>query len=198
MGGNVAFYITPEAAAIFLGVSEHFVKRPVIQMVFQFVGKIRGLWRLVLRAPFRTVILFPFPLESVAVASSRPEFRFLHEYGIHSCVNHTLNVALFHVFKEVFRGDDIRHHMAVPDGIAPLRHLPFVKMPFAIPFACEIVLVFPPRYTGHEMHRVATVFPALHTILESLFPPFTVARVTPYPIDHNRIGTVVYRRAPLT
>jgi hypothetical protein len=54
----------------------------------------------------------------------------------------------------------------MPDRVALLGHLAFVEMPFSIPLAREIILVFAPGNSRHEMCFVTFVTPCLNALLE--------------------------------
>ena len=55
----------------------------------------------------------------------------------------------------------------MPDRITFLGDLPFIQVPFAIPFSSEIVLVFSPCNAAHEMRGIPFVLPSLNPLLKA-------------------------------
>ena len=156
-------HITPHvhafALAIVFGIGECFVERAVIQVIFEFVGEISVLNRLMLRSPRKAVVFFPLALESLAISAFCPKFGFFEEYCIDACIYDGLDVTLFEIVKIVHCGHDVGHVVSVPKGVAPHGFLSFVEMPLSVPLAGEVVLVFAPCYSGHKMRGVALLAP---------------------------------------
>ena len=148
------------------------------------------------RTPGKAVVLLPLLLERLAVACPCPELGFFHEDGVYSGINHTLDVPFLDVVEIILCGHDIRHHRPMPDSIAVLLHLSFIEMGLAVPFACEVVLVFTPSNACHEMGDVAAFLPRTDSVLDGT--PGRCAGISTHTIYHHGIGSVVYSGPPCT
>ena len=185
MGRHIATYVHPLLAPISLGISEGLIEGAVIEVVLEFIGEIGVLGTLVLRSPGKAVVVLPLALEGLAVASPCPELRFLEEDGIDAFVYHGLDVAFLEISEVVLRGYNIRDESSVPDGVALHRLLPFVEVPLAVPFACEIVLIVAPGNACHEVRGITSLPPRLYTLAKGH------TSVVVGSIDHHKVGANV-------
>ena len=185
MRRHIATYVHPLLAPILLGIRESLIESTIVEVVLEFIGEIGVLGTLVLRSPGKAVVVLPLALEGLAVASPCPELRFLEEDGIDACINHRLDVTFLEISEVVLGGNDIRNEAAVPDGVALHRLLPFIEVPLAVPFACEIVLIVAPGNACHEVRGITSLPPRLYTLAKGH------ASVIVRTIDHYKVGTDV-------
>src|SRR5690554_3664172 len=118
-----------------------------------------------LRTPGKTVVILPLLFECIAVACPGPEFGLFHVDGIYAGINHPFYMLLLEVGKEIIRWYDVRHKMTMPYRITILCHLSFIEMPFSVPFAGKIILVFTPGNAGHKMGFITPILPSFYTLL---------------------------------
>src|SRR5690606_23402453 len=59
-------------------------------------------------------------------------------------------------------------------------------MPFAIPFASEVVLVFSPRNPRHEMRGISPLAPGLHPLFKRFSFPF-IGGISTNTVNHGNI-----------
>ena len=190
VGRDVALHIHPLAAAVLLGEGEDLAQGIVVELVLELVGQVGVLGRFVLGAPLGAVVLFPFPFEGLAVTRAGPELGLLHEDGVDAGVDDPFHVALLHVGQVVVGRDDVGHQMSVPDGVTAALHLSFVEVGTSVPLAGEVVLVFAPGDSGHEVHRVSAVAPRADAVFEIAVAVF-VRGVASDAVYHHGIGAVV-------
>ena len=160
MGRHVTFYFQSFFAAIFLREGEDIFQSPVVEVILQFVGQIGSLGGAVLRHPRCSVIVFPFLLERVAIASPGPELGFLEVNGVHSGVYDPLDLGLLEVVQILLARHDVRNVLSVPEGVSLGVDLTVFPMGNPIPTSGEIILIASPGYTGHEIRPVTLFFPA--------------------------------------
>ena len=189
MGGHIALDVHSLGLAVGFGIGEDLVQGVIVELVFQLVGQPGVLRRLVGWSPGKAVIFFPLLLEGLAVACPCPKLWLFHEDGVYARIDHALDVPFLDVIEIVFRRDNIRHHGAVPDGVAVLLHLSFVKMRLTVPLSGEVVLVFTPCNARHEMGDVAAFLPRTDSVLDGTSR--RCARIATHAIHHHGIGPVV-------
>ena len=192
---NVTFDVATQRLAIFLGKREDLFKCPVIEIVFQFIGKIGVFSRLMLGSPWESVIRFPLFLEGLTVASPCPELRFFQVDDIDSCIDNPLDMHLLHVFQEIQGRNNVWHHLTMPNGIAFHFYLSFIQMRLAVPFSCEVILVATPCDAGHELGLITPFLPRPDTFLNRIITDY-IERIASHPIDHDNVCPIVHQLVP--
>ena len=166
VSGNVHAYIQAFRPAILFGIRSNLVQGTIIELILQFVGKIGVFRRQMLCLPFCTVIGFPLSFERVTVTTACPKLRFLQKDGVNTGVNHSFDLRLLEVANIVQGGNDVWNHVSVPYRVIIEGYLPFVQMFLSVPAPVEVVLIFAPGYSGHEVGDIAAFSPRLHSFFQ--------------------------------
>ena len=160
MSRHITLDIQSFRLSVLFCIGENLVQRIIIQMIFQFVGKIGILRRFVLRSPGEIIIFLPFGLESFAVSATHPELRFLQIDGGDSGINDSFDLCFLHIADKTLGGYDIGNQMAVSDLISIAVALSFFQMPvYSVPLSQKIVLIVAPGNSGHKLRQIPFISP---------------------------------------
>ena len=136
MSRHITLDIQSFRLSVLFCIGENLVQRIIIQMIFQFVGKIGILRRFVLRSPGEIIIFLPFGLESFAVSATHPELRFLQIDGGDSGINDSFDLCFLHIADKTLGRYDIGNQMDVCFGFPGFSGLKRGLSFFAFSFLC--------------------------------------------------------------
>ena len=160
MRRHITFDIQSFRFSVFFGISEYLIQRIIVQMIFQFVGKVCVFGRFVLSSPGEIIIFLPFGFKSFAISATHPKLRFFQIYGCYPGVNHPFDLCFLHIADKTFGRYDIRDQMAMSYFISITVALSFFQMPvYSIPFPQKVVLVVSPGNSGHKFRQITFVSP---------------------------------------
>jgi len=192
---NITAYIHSFRFSVFFGISKNIFQCFIIQMVFQFIGKIGVFGRCILWSPIEMIKVFPFFFESIAISSSCPKFRFFEIYSVNASINYPFNVIFFQIFQVIVGWHNIRYQMTMPYFVPIELYLPFIQMTFSIPQACKIVLVFTPSNSCHEMGLISMFTPRINSIFKFLIF-ISIGWIATNAINHRNVSSNIYSWSP--
>ena len=107
--------------------------------MLEFVGEIGILRRLVLRLPWKTVIVLPLLFESLTVAAPHPKLRLFKEHSIDTLINHRFDVLFFKIGQKAMGWYNVRHVRTMNNILARRPFLHLVIMEFPVPLSRKII-----------------------------------------------------------